>query len=94
MASIPKTTRDAKQNLTKPVGAFAKIAVNNLDQVAAKLNRVKSALEEMGFSSPKMDQATAAAIKSLEGPIDNGYQTKCPKWAISFALGERHTPIF
>ncbi len=47
LKSIPKTIKDAEENLTEPVQAFADIALGNLDKIGVKLDETEAALDKI-----------------------------------------------
>lgn len=68
LKSIPKTIKDAEENLTEPVQAFADIALGNLDKIGVKLDETEAALDKIfpDLLKDELGGPTKSAAAALE----------------------------
>ena len=68
LRSVPRTVAHGRENLAEPVAPFARIAIDNLENVRGKLTRMAAALR--GEFPPRLrndlDEATGRAAAALE----------------------------
>lgn len=88
LRSIPATIDDAEKNLKQPVGPFASLAVEELDQVGPKLRQSVQALQPRldASSSTGITQATQDAVNALQS-YREWLQSRLPSMPSESAVG-------
>jgi len=88
MASIPGTIEDAKENLTQAVGPFARLALDQLQDIGPRLlksvQELKPLLDSEGARD--LDAATKKAITALES-YRNWLKQRMPSMSSQSAIG-------
>ena len=94
LGSIPRTVEYAKKNLTAPVGPFAQLAIDQLQDIRERLPRSVSVLKSSldAEASRDIDAKSEQAIVALESYRD-WLKQKLPKMATQTAAG-REAYIF
>src|SRR5262249_22294247 len=86
--SIPKTVEDGKAHLDQAVAPFAKLAIEELDQVRQRLETVAREIKPLllAESRAQLDELTSRATKALES-YREWLVRMLPKMPVSTAVG-------
>ena len=95
LQSFPATVKAAQENLNDPVGPFADIALEALEDVRGKLNAVAAALKPQIERSlhKSLDKATKAGIEALEN-YQHWLREKRPGMSGDFSCGREAYEYF
>ena len=93
--SIPRTVKNAKENLTEPVAAFAEIALEEMGRVKKNLEDTETALGKIFPDSLKkpFKEATKNAVSALLD-FKSWIQKKLPSMSNDYSVGRKGYEYF